>query len=61
MFKKIKAHLSDNSGSAYLEKIILIGIAFIVGAAILGALWTVIRGDDFKDGMGGMIGNMFNW
>lgn len=61
MLQKIKNHLNDNTGSAYFEKIILIAIAFIVGGALIGLLWGAAGSDQFKEGMGNVVGNMFNW
>lgn len=61
MFKRIKEHLSDNTGMAYMEKLVLIAIAFVVGGILIAGLWGALKGEDFQNGMSNSVGNMFNW
>lgn len=49
-FNKIKAHLSDDTAEMNLQMVILIAIAFIVGAIVIGAIIAVIN-SGYKPGM----------
>ena len=60
MFKKIKSHLLNNTGDAYIEKLILIAMAFVIGGLLLAALSGALNGN-FGDSVGNVVENIFNW
>ena len=60
MFERIKNHLSDNSGDAYIEKLILILMAFVVGGILLAALDRALGGT-FAETIKRVIQGIFNW
>lgn len=60
MRTKLKNHLLDNSGSQYIEKLILIVIAFTVGGLLISAFDNAFN-DSFKEGAKTAIENVYNW
>ncbi len=50
LLNKIKSHLRDNSGDTNLQMVILIAIAFVVGAIIIAAIFAIINAN-FEPGM----------
>lgn len=60
MLKNIKNHLSDNSGSQYIEKLVLIVIAFTIGGLLLTAFDKAFD-ESFKTGAQAAIENVYNW
>lgn len=61
MLKQIKSHLKSNEGSEYIEKLVLIVIAFTVGGLLLTILWGAFDNDDFRNGLTQTIQNIFDW
>lgn len=60
MRTKLKNHLLDNGGSQYIEKLILIVIAFTVGGLLISAFDNAFN-DSFKEGAKTAIENVYNW
>ena len=55
----IKRMLSDNSGDVNMEHMIIIAIAFLAGAILIGAVWTSVS-QNFPDGMSSSINEFLN-
>ena len=60
MVKKIKNHLLNNCGSQYIEKLILIVVAFTIGGLLISAFDNAFN-DSFKEGAKNAVENVYNW
>ena len=61
MFKRITSHLKNNAGSEYVEKLVLIVIAFVVGGLLLTIFKGAFTSDTFKSGIENAIQQIFSW
>ena len=61
MLKQIKLHLMSNEGSEYIEKLVLIVIAFVVGGLLLTILYNAFSDAGFQQGLTNTIQEIFDW
>lgn len=57
---KLIEHLTDSRGDLYFQKVILIAIAFVVGATLLTVLASVFGGT-FAPGLTEILENLLSW
>lgn len=60
MLQTIKAHLRDNEGSEYIEKLILILISFIVGGMLLNVMSSAFN-EELQGSLKDTIQDIFSW
>lgn len=52
--------LADSSGELYFQKVILIAIAFVIGAALISTLYSVF-GSSFAPAITEILENLLSW
>ena len=57
--KKLNKILTNHLGSANMEQMVIIVIAFVAGALLIAAIWSALNGG-FSDGMNTQINDFLN-